>query len=224
MWDIETTKTVLQAATLIAVVAGLVLTIRQLRLLRLGYEDLHDWNRRKAAQDAVGDMVPRVGNDTPLLDEKFHILSQNDPLALDSILNAIDEDKKVRLAIHKRLNYFETLAGGVHQGVFDEEVIKNAYQEVFRGTVSQFRSYIDHLRNKGFTDAYSDLEGMSARWTNRIRKNHQETKRAHLTLQLEIPNQREADRSSASIYRNSEKGSFFGSLYSIFCIRASSQR
>lgn len=161
--DIETTKVVLQAAALIVLLVGLLLTIRQIRLLRLSYVDLHDWNRRKAAQDAV-DNVEHIAADTPLLDGKFQIMSKNDPIALKSILGACESTVEVQTAIHRRLNWFESLAGGVKQGVFDEEVIKDAYQRVFRSTHRQFSEYIDHRRNADSYDAWSEFGDMIERW------------------------------------------------------------
>lgn len=163
-WNIETTKVILQAATLLAVILGLSLTIYQLHLFRMSYADLHDWNRRKAAQEAIDDMVPRITNDTPLLNRKFEILTKNDPIKLELIEKECSKDDDLRLAIHKRLNYFESLAAGVQQGVFDEEVIKNSYRHLFANTFSQFSEYINHTRSNGFREMWSDLEDMTERW------------------------------------------------------------
>ena len=169
-WDIETTKVILQAATLFALVLGLGFTVYQLHLFRKSYVDIHDWNRRKAAQEAIDDMVPRITSDTPLLDSNFKILTKNDPIKLELISEKCEKDDSVRLAIHKRLNYFESLAAGVQQGVFDEEVIKNSYQHLLTYTRRQFSEYIDHYRSHRFKEMWSDLEDMSERWDQKDRE------------------------------------------------------
>ncbi len=120
-------------------------------------------NFRDIDQDAA-DNVQHIAVDTPLLDDKFQIMSKNDPIALNSILDACEDDVEVKSAIHRRLNWFESLAGGVKQGVFDEEVIKDAYQQVFQNTHNQFSEYVRHRKNSVAFDAWVDFEGIIERW------------------------------------------------------------
>ena len=49
----ETIRNILVALQLIVVAIGLILAVRQLRLLTQQYRDLHDWNRRRASQEAL---------------------------------------------------------------------------------------------------------------------------------------------------------------------------
>jgi hypothetical protein len=95
-----------------------IYTTRQLKLLRITYRDLHDWNRRKAAQDAI-DNMQGIADDTPLLDDKFKIMERNDPIPLVQIRQECEADSHVRTVLHRRLNYFESLAVGVNQAVLD---------------------------------------------------------------------------------------------------------
>lgn len=161
---IEIVKLSLQGLTLIAVVAGLFLTIRQLRILGQTYVDFHDWNRRKAAQEAI-ETVRTLAEDTPLLDEKFQIMTTNDTIPREQVTNACDESGAVRSALHKRLNHFEQIAIGVEQKVLDEQVIKSAYKTMFQRTIVQFKEYIVHRRNRGNRSAYLVMETLSNRWT-----------------------------------------------------------
>ncbi len=50
------------------------------------------------------------------------------------------------------------------QGVFDEEVIKDAYQQVFQNTHNQFSEYVRHRKNSVAFDAWVDFEGIIERW------------------------------------------------------------
>ena len=179
---IETIKVLLQAATLITVLAGLGFTYWQVRLFRISHEDLHDWNRRQAAQEAIDEMVPRLSNDIPLIDEKFQILTNHDRIPLDTIIKECENGPAVRGALNRRLNYFESLAAGVHQGVFDEEVIKNAYQQLIKITLNQFSEYIDHLRGRGYSAFCLDIEGMTERWDEADKKIHLRDKLGHTSI------------------------------------------
>ncbi len=82
--DIATVKLVLQALTLLAIVVGLGFTFYQLHLLRKTYVDAHDWNRRKAAQDAAL-QTSQLAQDMDLLHRTFEIRTRLDPLPLKRI-------------------------------------------------------------------------------------------------------------------------------------------
>jgi hypothetical protein len=157
-------RILLQIATPAILAIGLWLTLRQLRLLRQSYVDQHDWNRRKAAQDAIQTTQKSIGEDTPLLNEKFQVMTSYDTIPLDQIRDECDADPKVRMAIHRRLNTFEELAVGVHQGVFDEDVLNAAYKEVFRRTRNRFREYIDHRRSIGTDAAWKEFDNLTQEW------------------------------------------------------------
>ena len=70
----EIVKVVLQIVTILVAGIGIGIAIHQLRLLYFTYRDLHDWNRRKAALDAVEKVFNELAEDTPLLEEKFQIM------------------------------------------------------------------------------------------------------------------------------------------------------
>lgn len=163
LMDIESVKVTLQAATLLAVVVGLGFTFYQVRLLRLSYVDLHDWNRRKAAQDAV-ERIEVISKDTPLLNQKFRILTESNRIPLQDILCECEGDQEVRMALNRRLNYFQSLAGGIQQGVFDEEIIRHSYENVFRRTYNQFREYIDYRRDNAGRETWRDFVNITGRW------------------------------------------------------------
>jgi hypothetical protein len=153
---------VLQALTLVAVIIGLYLTIRQLKLLTQTHVNNHDWNRRRAAVEAID--VSVLANDLPLLDEKFKIMSQGDPIPLDKIIQECNASAAVRAAVHRRLNYLEVLALGVIHRVFDEDIVKASQKTTFQRTVRQFGNYINHRRTAGMTGVWKDLEDVDDRW------------------------------------------------------------
>lgn len=165
-WDsIEVSKLLLQLLIVFVATVGLYLTVRQLRLLTQSYRDLHDWNRRKAAQDALDRFVTTQEENTALLDQVFSILSSNDPIPLDKVREECERQHPVRAALHRRLNYFEHLTIGVREGVLDESILRRACEPVFKRCVRQFRPYMDHRRESGSKDAWTELEALSMEWS-----------------------------------------------------------
>lgn len=145
---------------------GLYLTLRQIRLLTDSYKDLHDWNRRKAAQDAADD-VEHTTKDTPLLDETLEITTRRETIPLKTIQEEIEKNSELRRAINRRLNFYEGLAAGIHQRVFDEGVIRHAYENLFRRTHIQFKEYIDHRRNVGDKETWENFIKTTEKWNEK---------------------------------------------------------
>jgi hypothetical protein len=161
--DTNTIKLILQAATLVTLVIGLWLTIRQLRLLKDSYVEQHDWNRRKAAQDAIESSLLRISEDTALLEAKFKIRTGTpDPISLKEIQEEC-KDPAVEEALRRRLNTLEGLAVGVNQGTLDEEIVKAGFESIFKRTHSFFKEYIEHRRHY-IARAYRDFEILYESW------------------------------------------------------------
>jgi predicted tellurium resistance membrane protein TerC len=99
--DIATIRVIVQIAAFVTVLIGLLLTLRQLRMLRKSldlttrqldllkrtYVDQHDWNRRKAAQDAIASSVQQITEDSLLLDGALNIMDKTDPFTLEVALH-----------------------------------------------------------------------------------------------------------------------------------------
>ena len=163
--SIEITKVILQILIIVIAGGGLYLTVRQLVLLTRSYRDLHDWNRRKAAQDAVKHFIMSQKDNIIILDDAFSIMSSKDPIPLETVQKKCKESPAVRSALHSRLNYFEHLAIGVREGVLDESVIRRAFEPMFKRSVRQFKPYIEHRRATGSRNAFMDLEALITEWT-----------------------------------------------------------
>jgi hypothetical protein len=58
--------------------------------------------------------------------------------------------------------------------VLDEDVIKTAFQHVFRRALTQFESYIVHRRNSGTVEAWSEFENLTKKW---IKESSTQTRR-----------------------------------------------
>ena len=62
------------------------------------------------------------------------------------------------------LNFFEGLAFGVNHRVYDEKLIQDAYDDVMKLTLFQFKDYINHHRHAGHANAWLEVEQLLVRW------------------------------------------------------------
>ena len=159
----EWSKLILQLLTFLTAGVGLFFATRQLRFLVASYRDLHDWNRRKAAQDAI-EKYRDVQEENLLLHDKFRVMESNDPIPLSDIQAECAGDAGVRTALHRRLNYFEALAVGCRQGVYDEDVVRVALEDMFGRSITQFKAYIDHRRGVGQKNVWREFEQLAEKW------------------------------------------------------------
>ena len=150
------------------VLAGLLFTTRQLRLLAKTYIDLHDWNRRKAAQDA-SHQWQEYADDAVLLENTFHFRDNQGIVDLPTLLAAFRADAKAQASLHRILNYFEAIANGTRNRVFDEPIIRDAFCGVFDLHSQRFGAYIEHRRSHGAPKAWIEMEDLSRKWTQEDR-------------------------------------------------------
>jgi hypothetical protein len=153
----------LQFFTLGAVISGLVYSGYQLKLLRRQYHDLHEWNRRKAAQDAI-DFFVNLAEGNKLINEVFNFLESNDPISLVRVQDECTKHAELRSAIHRLLNFLEGLAIGTRHAVLDESLIRDAFIGVMDIVLLQFSEYIQHRRRHSRSDAWEELETTVKHW------------------------------------------------------------
>ena len=121
----------IKGMTLVAVLIGAYLTIRQLKLNAKIYQDDHDWKRR----DASNKIIQQINEcpDNVRLNDIFQLSTNYTPIELKLIEKKIKEDYTVQNSIHKVLNDYEGIAVGINQGLYDEETeLAKKYQESYR--------------------------------------------------------------------------------------------
>jgi hypothetical protein len=161
--DVEIAKLVLQGVSSAGVVVALLFTARQLQIAVAAYRDLHEWNRRKAAQEAISE-YRNLSADTIVLDRAFRILSDNSPVPIETTLAAFAQDPEVRVSLHRVLNYFENLANGIRHKVLDDPLIKSYFRTNIESYLRQFEPYINHQRAANNVNACSELENLLNTW------------------------------------------------------------
>jgi hypothetical protein len=143
----------------------------------------HDWNRRLAAKSALDQFREKTKQHLQVLDEAFNyylrdennivtigeihenICKKNDngaflPCNVNHSKMMLDPDKKnIRESIYEYLNLYEGVASGVHQGVYDKEVVADLMAGSFIKVANLFGPYIIH-----FNEMYPSGKGRT--WQN----------------------------------------------------------
>lgn len=124
----------------------------------------HDWNRRKAAQDATL-MYCQVVTGMRSLDDHFSFMTRTDPIPCSEINPVLEEYPEVRASIRDLLNYYEALARGVIQGVYDEEVMRASKRSAAFKAYDKLMPYIRQQR-KIFSSPtlWDHFESLVSKW------------------------------------------------------------
>lgn len=161
--DAQVIGVFIQAATLLVLAGTLFFIGRQVSAAATELRANHDWNRRIAAQDALMQQRQRV-LDSGLLEKEFQHTTTRDPISLEKINCAFKELPELRRALHSYLNYYEALARGVRQAVYDEKMIKVGCRGIMKRNWIRFGHYIAHRRNGGSPNAWLETEHLLNQW------------------------------------------------------------
>lgn len=161
--DIENTKLLVQIISSVLVFIALLYAARQFKLATLVHRDNHDWNRRNAAQQATIDYASKIpGNEE--LNKTLKYTVAKEPIALTTIDAAFENNESLRAIAHRVLNYHESLAVGVLEGVYDENCIRNIRRSALELLFNAFKNYIDRFRSEIQPTAWSQQEQLINKW------------------------------------------------------------
>ncbi len=145
----EKLNIILFGFTAISAVIGIFIALKQLK-------SDHDWRRRHAAQSALFNFNQYVNDER--LQNETDFLNVTDSIPLEELTQ-----KNIELLIYKLLIFYENLARGVLQNVYDEEVIKKARKDSMIRTYRAFYSYIKN-RRKMQDNAFHCFEKVVRKW------------------------------------------------------------
>ncbi len=145
---------------------------RSLDLSTIIHRENHDWNRRMAAQSALSSYNSSVILSS--LHSEFSYIDRRDPISIAEMNAAFENNPDLKEDLHKLLNFYESLARGVHQKIYDEEVIKVGRKGAMVRAYRAFLPYIEQRRRANNSPtAWCELESIAARWL------HEESQRPH---------------------------------------------
>ena len=122
----------------------------------------HDWNRRMASQAALKEYNQSILSSA--LQSEFDYLNCVESIPLSNIQEAFGKHPDLQSELHQLLNFYESLARGVFQNIYDEEVIKAGRRSAMMKALRAFNSYIESRRKTSSPTAWTDLESIVAQW------------------------------------------------------------
>jgi len=157
----------LSITTLSAVFVGvsLIYLAKQINLVRSAHADNHEWNRRIETQHAL-DKVREINTDA--LNKKFGYVNRREPISLDDILTAFEEDHTLQLLLHKLLNFYEGISNGVFLGSYDEVTIKANRKSPMEIELIRFKHYIEYRRHQSNKSAWVAYERLINKWNDEL--------------------------------------------------------
>lgn len=162
----ETVSLIVDISIPLIMVAGFYLAFTQLREIRKTHQENHDWNRRIAAQEALRSYPYSILSAD--LQEEFDYLNKSDSISIEKIKEAFDRAPNLQKDLHQLLNFYESLARGIHQQIFDEDVVKAARMGAMIRTERAFRNYINRRREISSPNAWSDYTRIVSHWRSEI--------------------------------------------------------
>ena len=162
----QITLLVTQLTATLAAVVGLLFLAKQVRLATESVERQHDWNRRHAAQQAILSFNSTVTG-IEELQKELDFLNKKEPIPSKTILDLFEANHEMQLVCHRLLNFYEGLARGIHQGLYDEEVIRVARMQTMIRTFDSFKAYMDE-RRAIHPQAFSELETLVNHWRSQL--------------------------------------------------------
>lgn len=142
---------------------------REVKLLRVQHQDNHDWNRRLAAQQAVRE-YKEIQFMVEALSVHFDYHHRKEGIPTLDFEAKLKEIAGLQSNLHTVLNYFEGLARGIRQGIYDEELIRVAFRGHMLRVYESFRYYIEGNRQKlGNPKIWVELEDLVDAWRKEAR-------------------------------------------------------
>lgn len=171
MTDFEKYSLILGSFNIFLLIVGFVLAFLQLRGARNDIQTLnhhhsenHDWNRRKAAQEALS-KYDHTFLSSPV-HENFDYLNVMDPIPIAEIEEKFAKNNSLQSDIHNILNYYEALARGINQQIFDESVVKSAIRNSVIRCERSFLNFIEKRRRNVNPRAWIELSHIATKWAN----------------------------------------------------------
>lgn len=166
--------------SILASVISVVAIIISFFVAKKQLEANHEWNRRQAALTEMFKNRESASNAVVALNSSINYREQKDAYSLKDIHKALcdnenheenpmltENGKIIKHNIFIILNYYEYLAIGIENKVFDEDVIKDSVKGAVIKAQKLFGEYIEHLRSEKHTGnkkLFISLQNLSKKW------------------------------------------------------------
>ncbi|MCK5832010.1 MAG: DUF4760 domain-containing protein [Methylococcales bacterium] len=155
---------IISAISAILLALSVLYAAKQIKLLRIQHEEDHDWNRRLAAQETLRG-YHEIQVMVEAISEHFDYHNKTEGIPEKEFQEKFNGTKELQSRLHTVLNYFEGLARGIRQGIYDEEVIKASFRGHMIRVYESFKYYIGSRRITLHNPRiWIELEEMADKW------------------------------------------------------------
>lgn len=160
-----TLENILEIISLLILIISVLIAARQLYLLRKVQKENYDWNKRIEAQKACVEFDYQLINDRKALAKDLDYGKDVDRIPAQKFESIFEKNFELRISCHNILNFFDGLCVGIHNHIYDEQIIKDNFETLILRTYDQFKPYIDE-RNKFSGNSFcSFMKIYSVKWS-----------------------------------------------------------
>jgi hypothetical protein len=134
-------------------VSAMMLIAVVLVRINKNYEKSQKWNLRTYTQDVLERNKDKMTH--------VKLLREFEPKSLS------DLDEELRQELFATLNYFELLSSGIHQGMYDEDIVKLNNKGIMTAILFNYINVIEHMRHESnSSELFAEYEYLVKRWRN----------------------------------------------------------
>jgi len=165
MTNFEYFSLFINTVTSLAIVVTVIYAALQFKRTAIIHEQNLEWSKRIETSKKLDD-YNRLDS-ALFLNKKFKLIGRKHPLSVDVIKKVINEDSKVAVHVNRLLNYYEALAIGIENNIYDEIFIKSTRRGAMIRTFISFEDYIKYDRKEGNKPlTYIKYEKLIKKWVD----------------------------------------------------------
>ena len=136
----------LDLATIIVLITGLLVAVTKLKYLIKKYHDDFEWRKRLQSIQYSGLYHPLIRESKHILQEKFNLYGRYDSIPKDDIIEAMKTDPHIQIHLNNILTYYENICLACRKKVVDEKIMFDMCGKTMYKLRGKLINYIDHHR------------------------------------------------------------------------------
>ena len=168
MGNIEIFKIALEVFNTIAIFGSLLYLGLQFKRSAKIHEQNLEWQKRIETRKKLDD-YNRLDS-AQFLNEHLKFISRKHPIPVDEINDCIKTSHEIVVHLSRLLNYYEAIAIGIENNIYNEELVKVTRKNAMISTFTSFEDYIKYDRREDNPSAYIKFENLIKQWIGEDRK------------------------------------------------------
>lgn len=168
MTEFETYSLIANLVATFSIVATAIYAVRQFRRSADIHQQNLEWNKRIETKRKLDDY--NMINSTIYLMKTFHHIKTKHAIEYKTVAAELAKDDEAVVHLNELLSYYESLASGIENHLYDEHLVKTSRRATMIRTYTAFKEYIEHDRIERDSKLWICLEALVTKWMNEERK------------------------------------------------------